>query len=270
MRLTRRMRSEQPYSSVDFRPPPEVRWGLGQFGLGVVAAAIVVVGTLMALGPLGPAWSQPLRFVASIVGYGIFFSVALVSSRRLGAGSMAVDFGLVVRRVDFAAGVGVAVGFELVVLVVGIVLHGLGAATPTPNVVAASDPVWNLLRLGLVSVFIGPVIEELFFRGLLMRAIRNLVLRGPAAARTSSGEPSEERRRTALTVSIVVSAVVFMVLHLYEAVDAISIVSLAANTFIVGVLLGWLATRTGRLGPGIVAHASLNAISVITLLASHR
>ena len=32
-----------------------------------------------------------------------------------------------------------------------------------------------------------------------------------------------------------------------------------------GVVLGVLAERTGRLGPGIVAHATFNAVTVISL-----
>jgi membrane protease YdiL (CAAX protease family) len=37
---------------------------------------------------------------------------------------------------------------------------------------------------------------------------------------------------------------------------------------IFGVVLGGLAWRTGRLGPGIVAHLAFNAITVIQLAAT--
>jgi uncharacterized protein len=35
-----------------------------------------------------------------------------------------------------------------------------------------------------------------------------------------------------------------------------------------GVVLGVLAQRTGRLGPGIVAHATFNAVTVLSLTLS--
>jgi membrane protease YdiL (CAAX protease family) len=35
-----------------------------------------------------------------------------------------------------------------------------------------------------------------------------------------------------------------------------------------GAVLSWLAQRTGRLGPGLVAHATFNAITLLALAAT--
>ena len=81
-----------------------------------------------------------------------------------------------------------------------------------------------------------PVIEELFFRGLLFRSLR---------------------RRFGPWPAIVGSAVVFGLAH-FELLQLPALIAF-------GLVLGFMAEKSGRLGPGIVAHAAFNAATVLSL-----
>jgi membrane protease YdiL (CAAX protease family) len=79
-------------------------------------------------------------------------------------------------------------------------------------------------------------VEELFFRGLVQRAVA---------------------RRFGRVAAIGASAVLFGLAH-FELLQLPALI-------LFGVVLAVLADRTGRLGPGIVAHAAFNAVTVLTL-----
>jgi membrane protease YdiL (CAAX protease family) len=82
-----------------------------------------------------------------------------------------------------------------------------------------------------------PLVEELFFRGLLFRALLG---------------------RTPVPVAVVVSSLLFALAH-FEAVQF-------AGLAVFGVVLALLAWRTGRLMPGIGAHAAFNLAAVVSVV----
>jgi membrane protease YdiL (CAAX protease family) len=99
----------------------------------------------------------------------------------------------------------------------------------------------------LCFVVVGPVVEELYFRGLLQRsAIRRL---GPIAG-------------------IVLPALAFGLVHTSTDLSGWSLAALVTALAAFGAVLGVLAHRTGRLGPGLVAHATFNALTLIALALS--
>jgi membrane protease YdiL (CAAX protease family) len=81
-----------------------------------------------------------------------------------------------------------------------------------------------------------PVVEELFFRGLLLRSLD---------------------RRFGTPAAVIGSALVFGLVH-YELLQLPALI-------LFGIVLAVLAERTGRLGPGIAAHAAFNAATVLSL-----
>lgn len=183
--------------------------------------------------------------VAGVVGlWAGFVGVPVLVSRRKGAGQLAVDFGLRFARADL--GLGVAAGLAGQAMVVGVVavLHALiGKNTPTQQ---ALDTVKHAHGVGLglvvVVVVVGvPIAEELFFRGLLLRSLA---------------------RRVGRPAAIVGSALVFGLAHLEGnrpgAVEVTVITALVGF----GVMQALLAETTHRLGPGIVAHATFNALTL--------
>lgn len=100
---------------------------------------------------------------------------------------------------------------------------------------AASGP--GIAVLVLVVCIGAPFAEELFFRGLLLRALE---------------------KRWAPGVALVVSTLVFALSH-FQGVQLPALV-------LFGAVAGYLAVRTGRLGPALLCHAGFNAWTVFNLL----
>jgi uncharacterized protein len=181
---------------------------------------------------------------------GLWFGLggaALYASRVQGSASLVRDFGLRFRPWDPLLGgpIGVAAQYALGLLAVAAYqASGVSQKTidnlgqPARQVTGLAHG-WGDVILVLVVVVGAPVVEELFFRGLLLRALRDRF--GPAPA-------------------VVVSGVLFGLAHF----EPLQLPVLAGF----GVVLGILALRTGRLGPGICAHAAFNALAVYSILSS--
>lgn len=106
----------------------------------------------------------------------------------------------------------------------------------------------------LAPVLFGPVIEESFYRGLVLRAL---------ARRTGGG------RRVAAAVAVIVSALLFALAHVAVSagLSAVAATVTFTGTFALGLATGVLAVTTGRLGGAIVAHVVFNGLLVAALLA---
>ena len=107
----------------------------------------------------------------------------------------------------------------------------------------------SLLKIALVvtAVVLAPIVEELIFRGVLLRAL--------------------EKRSN--RVAMVGSAAIFSLVHVLGLDTERIYVSAAVvlpPIFILGVLLAWLTIRTGRLGPAIFLHSGWNLLAAIVLL----
>ncbi len=228
------------------RPP---RWGLGDFIVGVIggyALASLVAAVWFAvtgdeeLNLAGQAFSQAGLWTGMV-------GTALVASHRKGAGRLRDDFGFRAKWSDLGLGIVVALAVQLLVLP-GIALL-LRPRLGEPEV---SGPVRDLLDkshgpafFGLVvSVAVGaPLVEELFFRGLLLRSLQ---------------------RRMPDSVAVALSAVAFGLAHGSALpIDAVVLVIVSLTVF--GAILATLAIRTGRLGAGIVAHAVFNLFTLLYL-----
>jgi len=241
------------YRSIAWRPPQTMRWGL---------PAAVVVLVFFALEPLvgvglaalGVHVSTAGAIAISVGSYAVAVAYAVVVSRRAGSGSLRRDYGLAIRPIDIGIGLLAAIGIEIVRVLIGAVLTAVTPLRPTTNVHLTGSTAGDIV-LGIVAVLVAPAVEELITRGMLMRAIRAAILR-------RSVEPSEGRRHLAVDASVLLSAAVFTVLHLHEAPDLVTAVALVLGIFPIGLVVAWLATRTGRLGPGIVTHALVNALAL--------
>lgn len=103
----------------------------------------------------------------------------------------------------------------------------------------------------LGAVLISPVVEEMFFRGLLQRALVDAIgWLGHAAASV---------------LAILVSTIAFTGLHLVASTGAVPLTSVI-GTVGVGVACGVATAVTGRLAGALVAHTAFNASGVILLV----
>jgi membrane protease YdiL (CAAX protease family) len=226
---------------------PAVRWGLGDAWLGLlignVAAFVVSVIVLSATGH-DPEDDLSLALIAllQVPLWAGYLGMPIWAARRKGNGVVR-DFGLRARPLDVPIGLAIGVATQIVANIAYWPLfklfgeHDLSADAKALTD-QADDPL-GVVLLVLIVVIGAPIIEELFFRGLLLRAAE---------------------KRWGPVWAVVVSSVVFAAIHLQP------LQSLAL--LIVGVVLAVLALKTGRLGPSIFAHMGFNALTVIVLLSS--
>ena len=208
-----------PYASPLYAPPPRrppvevpagVRWGLPDaavvLGLFVVALGLGLLYLVLRL----PATFNVFQLVFAVVAYGALFAAVVVISRRRGLRSLAADFGLAFRPIDLAIGLGVAVLAKIFLVVSGLIAIAITGSIPrSGNVSFGHDPLWIVINGFLVASLVAPFVEELVFRGLLLRAVRYAVLRGPAqqaataarARRRYGDGPSRSRCWSALCCS---------------------------------------------------------------------
>lgn len=115
------------------------------------------------------------------------------------------------------------------------------------DIIANADATWLKVALVVAAVVLGPITEELMYRGVLLRALE----------------------RWGKWLAVVVSSMVFAVAHL-TGLDQQQLLRSAAvfmpPLFILGLILARLTQRTGRLGPAIFLHSGWNLLSAFVLL----
>lgn len=218
------------------------RWGLGYAAVGFLGgflAANVTVGLWVALA--GSSEQSLGTLVAGWLGlWAGFLGVPLLVSRRKGTASLVRDFGL---RAQASDTIGFLVGAACQLLAVPALYFLIQRLTGDLDV---SGPARELTErvdgaaLVIVAVFVAlvaPVIEELFYRGLMLRAAV---------------------RRFGTRWAVVGTSAVFGISH-FQLVQF-------PGLFGFGLVLAILAVRTGRLGASIAAHVAFNSVAVVGLV----
>ncbi len=187
--------------------------------------------------------------VADLIGLWVgLIGAAVWFSRRRGTASLRDDFGLRVGAwwdLPLGAAVGLACQYGLVTLLY-LPLEQLDPglqqrlSQPTSQDTGAAHSLGPIVALVIFLAIAAPLVEELFFRGLLLRSLARVV---PAP------------------LAIVVSGLLFGLAHF----EPLQFLGLAA----VGMVFGALAWFTGRLGPSIGAHMAFNAAAVLTAVHLH-
>ena len=231
------------------RPAPdEPRFSVGIALAGWLAALIISnLGAAIILAATGysgtdyrdlPLWLIAVLQVPLWVG---LVGAVVVVSRRFGTGSLRKDYGFRFRSSDV---IGVPIGVVVQLVFLPLLYRALSIFVDTSSV---DEPAKNLtdraqgvgVVLLVVLVVVGaPIIEELFFRGLLLRSIE---------------------ARWTNTLALWASAILFGLAH-FELLQLPALV-------LFGLVAGYCAQRTGRLGMSIWAHVGFNATTVVFLLA---
>jgi membrane protease YdiL (CAAX protease family) len=160
-------------------------------------------------------------------------------SRHWGTNNFRRDYGFRFLPIDV---IGVPIGI-LCQLVFVPVLYWLLPFIDRDEVSEAAEKLtdratgWGVVVLLVLVVFGAPVVEELFFRGLVLRSIQ---------ARYSDW------------LALVGSSILFALVHF-------QLLTLPA-LFLFGMVAGYCAQRTKRLGMSIFAHAGFNGTTVVLLL----
>lgn len=210
------------------RPGGHIGRAVGQLASGsrLEDDAAPIVAQLLLLAPgwiamLGGAW---------------YFARALGRSRP----------GWAIRTRPIDVPLGIATGVLLQVPVIGILYAVLqrifGDFAPSNRAQTLIDRVDTPLKVTLLILFVAvgaPVVEELFYRGLVQRTLVD---------------------RFGAIGGVAATGVIFGAVHF-------SLVELPALA-VAGFAFGALAQRTGRLGPAIIAHVTFNLFTIVFLLLS--
>jgi len=217
----------------------------------------------------------PGMLVALIFQWAVFVGVPFWAAKRKGLGSLSADFGFRFRRFDPILGLGIAVGMQALLygaqkalMALGVSFHG----SDNTGMVTSQAGVW-LLVMALGAAVAAPIGEEIFFRGLLLRALLrrfakvDLAAAGPATERFTAG-----RRRAGVIASVLVSAAIFGILHTPfttggQEAPLSGTIALAMMTGSLGAVFAVVAVRAGRIGPTVCAHIAFNSISLILTIA---
>jgi uncharacterized protein len=239
---------------------PAPRWGIGDVLIGMAAwlAAsflFALPGVLVALSEL-PEGASPedirisgLWSVFALVGsWAALLVVLLYASRRKGFGTFARDFGFRFRWIDPLIGFGAGFATLIVTGTIGQIVADWVDEDPAGNAEAIfagqEANTVGLVALALAAAIGAPIVEELFFRGLALRAIE---------------------RRYGGVVGVIGSTVLFTLPHFQGGTPA-SIATLFGIIGSYAVVFALLARFFGRLGPSIFAHMTVNGIGVSLLV----
>jgi hypothetical protein len=217
-----------------------------------LAALGIVVGTYVSIlltrfvlesVDLGSDWLTVV--FAYCVLFGQMAGWCWVFSQLFGTGSLRRDFGLEIRVDDIGWG---ALAFAGTMAGRIILLIFLSNEVDDP----VRDPGRSidfkgaaLVAFGVAAIIGAPIVEELVFRGVLQRGLTKL-----------TGAP----------IAIVVQGLLFAAYHFVPNGENYSDFYFGALA-IFGIAVGIAAERTGRLGPGMVAHAINNTLAILFLAA---
>jgi uncharacterized protein len=220
---------------------------LAAIAVSVAAAATGNLHSLTAITKLSepPTW----YIVSTLIGlWAGFFGAAWISSFVRGTRSMVRDLGLRFRWIDL---VGVPIGlggqFLVALMYIPIAQHvsnfNQRFDAPSQRLTGSSHGTGYIV-IAICTVVGAPFFEELFFRGVLLRAFARLFGTfggwvGPALA-------------------IIVTGVLFGLAH----AESLQLLGLA--TF--GIILSFVSYRTGRLGMNMIAHATFNLTALAAVV----
>lgn len=206
-----------------------------------LAVVALLLAWVLALAAMGRIPAKELQITAMALAQVAFIAASLALARTAFADGLARGLGLTAHKLLPDLARGTAAMLAAMPLTLGLyhltcllLPPDLRVVHPLLTLTREFAPFWQALVV-LVAVVIGPIAEEIFFRGLLQSLLRQRV-----------GRP---------WMGIGLTSVVFAIMHsgTPQAMPALLALSL---------VLGYAYERTGRLTAPIVAHALFNAANI--------
>jgi membrane protease YdiL (CAAX protease family) len=234
--------------------PQRSRWGIPDIVIALVAffvGGIILGGAVFVIG--GAATGLGVRaFIDQYAGiiniislfgqWGAVVGFLVLIARLKGSGSLRRDFGLAFSWWDPLIGAGAAVVTLLVSGMVQVVVAYLTGAPPASNSEAIFGDVVDNKPLLIVTVLLAsigaPLVEELLFRGLVLRALE---------------------KRLGAVVAVIGSSLIFGALHLFG--GPVSPIALLAGITVYGLVFALLTRWWCRLGPAVFTHIWVNTLA---------
>lgn len=221
-------------------------------------------------------------FLILLSNYLIWIGFMAFATYRKGLKSFAKDFWFRFKWInDFAIGLGLALllrGTEVVVLnalqASGLDLTG---AENTGNIIG-QEGIWYFLIAILFASIIGPICEELFFRGFLLQAfLRNFRRGNISGPKTVFGQTVVNTMaplfnayvafrnwtfRHMYVLSAILSGIIFGSVHWSGQYTYQSLIPVI-ETALIGILFAFIVIKTKRLGIVVFAHVFFNLSGVL-------
>lgn len=221
--------------------------GLAVPASGLIAAA-VLVWAFQRYGSLVPEPGS-----RALVGYLVFW-VPLVAATAWWARSYPVLFRSLIRirPIDLLWGLVVGLLARAAASILDWLIYGTtSSSVGLPTLDGTAPNPWMVaLATVIAPVLLAPLVEELFFRGVVLSSLR-----------------AESAGRGTAVVAVVASAVIFAGMHLLQVTNVTTALAVGASTLLIGLATATLTVTTGRLGAALVAHVVFNAAVVLPAVA---
>ena len=184
--------------------------------------------------------------ILALVGYGPSLWWCRFASRRWATGDLGADIGLTPRLSDLGWGPVIWVAAVAAQVMVGavIVAFDVPLVGNTEGIDEFPADRTYVVSLVIAAVIAAPVVEEMVFRGVVMRALHS---------------------RLPIAAVIVAQGLLFGIAHL-DPVRGVGNIGLVLVLSGVGVVFGVATSLLGRIGPSIVAHAIFNGAVLLLVL----
>lgn len=241
--MTTSMRTtESPFRVWDFFIVLGITFGVVM--IGSLVAVFVAAPSLEDLSDPMDLVTQPIVFWSALVLQWVGSFVGLLVVKAIRRATLE-DFGLPITSRD-ASGILWGLGAVGALVAFGAAIQATGVEAPEQDVASAlgsvDGPLLTVVAIVGIGV-IGPLAEELMYRGVLQGALS---------------------RRFAVTPAVLISSAIFTVSHYQPGLPALSLLAiLLLPIFLLSVVLGWLVERDGgRIGRAFFMHATFNAVQV--------
>jgi membrane protease YdiL (CAAX protease family) len=204
----------------------------------------IIVTALIAAAGIDPLAPLPFAVIFGGQSAASFLIMWLLSMTR-GSGSLAADFGLIVRGSDWwGVPAGMALQIAIAVITAPLIIWLFPEGAPEQGIAeiaGESQSVIDQLAVFLSVAVAAPLIEEMLFRGMLLSWLV---------------------RRMRSWLAIGVSAGAFAGIHLLDP-NAIAVIP---GLFLLGLVLAWVAIKRGDLSLAIPIHSGINLLAAISIL----
>lgn len=220
------------------------------FGLGAGAIAGNTSAQMQAIASASvpPEW----YVVSTLLGLWIgFIGAPWLASRTQGTRNFVRDLGLRFRLIDLV-GIAIGIGGQLLVAIMYAPFqHDIHDFNGPSQKLTGGSHGGGFLIIAIATVVFAPAMEELFFRGLLLKALIRLLtpLRAAGGARAAG-----------VVLAVILDGLLFGLAH----GEWVQLAGLAAF----GIILAAVSYRTGRLGMNMVAHATFNLVAIVAIASS--